>query len=64
MTVLKILVGLINAILRAATSSFLVLISTLITSVAVLALAGFAAFSLTGVVTVHLSRRRAARRNF
>ncbi len=58
MTVIKILFGLITAILRAATSSILMLVSTLITSVAVLALVGFAAFSLTGVVSLRLSRRR------
>ncbi len=59
MTIIKILFGLITAILRAATSSILLLVSTLITSVAVLALVGFAAFSLTGVVSLRLSRRRA-----
>ena len=58
MTIIKIIFGLINAILRAATSSLLILVSTLVTAIAALALVGFLALSLTGVVSLRLSRRR------
>ncbi len=59
MTLIRILAALINAVLRAATSSLLLLISTLVTSLAVLALVGFLAFGLTGAISLRLSRRRA-----
>ena len=61
MTIIKVLFGLITAILRAATSSLLMLVSTLITTLAVLALVGFLGLSLTGVVSLRLSRRRGRR---
>lgn len=63
MTIIKIIFALINAILRAATSSFLLLVSTLISAIAVLTLVGFLAFGLSGVVGLRLSRRRTARRD-
>lgn len=62
MTIIKILFGIITAILRAATSSLVLLVSTLVTALAVLALVGFLAFGLTGVVGLRLSRRRADKR--
>jgi hypothetical protein len=63
MTLIRILLGLFTAILKAFTSSFLLLLSTLGTALAVILLVGFVAISLTGVVSLRLSRRRAARRS-
>ena len=58
MTLIRILFGVINAVLRAATSSFLLLISMMVAAVGVLALVGFLGVGLTGFVGVRLARRR------
>ncbi len=63
MTVVRVLIGLINAILRAASSSFLVLGTMLLTAVALVALAGFVGVGLTGAVSLRLSRRRTDKRD-
>ncbi len=58
LTVIKIIFGLITAILRAASSSFLLLASMLLTAVAVVALVGFLGFGITGVSCLRLFRRQ------
>ena len=57
-TIIRALLGIFTAVLRSVTSSLLLLISTIITSIAVVALVGFVAVSLTGAVSLRLSRRR------
>ena len=58
MNLIRALIGVFTAVLRSVTSSLLLLISTLITAVVVVAVVGFFATSLTGVVGLRLSRRR------
>jgi hypothetical protein len=57
----RIILGVINAVLRSATSAFGLLISMALTALLVMALLGFAAFGLSGLVGLRLSRRRSNR---
>lgn len=62
LTILRILLGVIQAVLHSAASAFLLLMSMLVTAAGVLALAGFLGVGLTGVISLRLSRRRAGKR--
>ena len=61
MNLIRALFGVFTAVLRSVTSSLLLLISTMITAVVVVAIVGFFATGLTGVVGLRLSRRRAGK---
>lgn len=63
LTLIEALFSVIVAILRSAVSAFLLLFSVFLSSAVVLALVAVIAVSLTGVVTVRLARRRAAKRS-
>jgi hypothetical protein len=62
LSIIQALFSFIIAILRTAVSSLLLFGSVLLSSVAALALVALIAVGLTGVVTLRLSRRRAAKR--
>ena len=62
MTVLRALLGAFDTFLRSATSTLLVLLSVVLTAVAVLAVVGFFGVSLTGIVGLRLRRRVNGRR--
>lgn len=57
-TLIRILFGVINAVLRSATSSLLLLVSMLFSAIGVLVLVGFVGVGLTGIFGLRLSRRR------
>ena len=61
LTILRILFGVIQAVLHSAASAFLLLMSMLLSAVGVLIVVGVVAVSLTGVVSLRLSRRRAGK---
>ncbi len=63
LVLVHIIIGVINAVLRSATSAFLLLISMGLSALLVIALVGFAAFGLSGFVGLRLSRRRTNRSN-
>ena len=63
MTIIKIIFGLITAILRAASSSFLLLATMLLGAVGILALVGFLGFGVTGVAGLRLFRRHPPKPN-
>jgi hypothetical protein len=60
--IIRVLFGVILAILRTAVSSFMLFSTVLLSSAVALAVVALVAVSLTGVVTLRLSRRRAAKR--
>ena len=60
MTVLRALLGAFNTALHSFTGTVLILLSVVITAVAVLAIVGAAGLSVTGLVGLRL-RRRASR---
>ena len=62
LTILRILFGVIQAVLHSATSAFLLLMSMLLSAVGVLVLVGFLGVGLTGMVSLRLSRRRSGKR--
>jgi hypothetical protein len=61
MVIVRILIGVIHAILRSVSSALLVLFSTLATTLIVLLVVAFLGLSLTGVVTLRLRRRNRPR---
>ena len=63
MTVIKIIFGLITAILRAASTSFLLLAAMLFGALGILALVGFLGFGVTGVSCLRFFRRDSPKPN-
>lgn len=57
MTVIRALLDAFDTFLHSATSTLLVLLSVVLTAVAVLAVVGFFGVSLTGIVSLRLRRR-------
>ena len=62
LTILRILLGVIQAVLHSAASAFLLLMSMLATAAGVLILVGFLGAGVTGFISLRLSRRRASKR--
>ena len=62
LTILRILFGVIQAVLHSAASAFLLLMSMLLTAAGALVLLGFVGIGLGGVISLRLSRRRAGKR--
>jgi len=63
LTVIKIIFGLITAILRAASSSILLLATMLLGAIAILAVVGFLGFGVTGVSCLRFFRRHPPKPN-
>jgi len=63
LTVIKIIFGLITAILRAASTSFLLLAAMLLGALGILTLVGFLGFGVTGVSCLRFFRRHPPKPN-
>ena len=61
MTIIKALIDVFTAVLRSATTTFLLIASVGLTALVVLAAVGFFGAGLTGYLGLRLSRRRSDR---